>query len=200
MSNNVQLNVTAGPMQGKNFVFEELAAFTLQEGEKLIEKTIGKTEKKIVEEIVSYSHGMPVLIKAISSRYKETKNVKKAYLIELCLKNSVSHMYLDSVLNDFLYKARGEAMPKTLVKVLAFMKHARLTEIAKRLYRSAPVTKSILGRMMLVDMIVKTGNTYEFSSLAMKDWLKLMFSGFEFEEVPSDEILKQAEEVLDEQQ
>ena len=37
-------------------------------------------------------------------------------------------------------------------------------------------------------------------SPTMKDWLKLMFSGFEFEEVPSDEILKQAEEVLDEQQ
>ena len=27
MSNNVQLNVTAGPMQGKNFVFEEHGTF-----------------------------------------------------------------------------------------------------------------------------------------------------------------------------
>ena len=187
-------------LKNLNFEFEEMQYFNSEESEKLIEKTIGKVDKKISDEIFSFSHGIPVLVKSISMRYKEVNNVKKAFLIELSCRNSDSYHYLESSLNDFLYRARGEAMPKTVVKILAFSKNPRLTEISRKLYRSAPVTKSILERILLVDMIVKTDNKYSFANPVLKEWLKLYYSGFEFDEVPSDEILKHAEEVLNEQQ
>jgi hypothetical protein len=107
---------------------------------------------------------------------------------------------MDSILKDFLYRARGEAMPKTVVKVMTFMQSPRLTEISKKIYRSAPVTKSLLERMMQVDLIVKVDNKYNFSNPILKQWLKLVFLGVEFDYVPSDSQLKQIEEVLDEKQ
>ena len=74
------------------------------------------------------------------------------------------------------------------------------TEISKKIYRSAPVTKSLLERMMQVDLIVKVDNKYNFSNPILKQWLKLVFLGVEFDYVPSDRELKQIEEVLDEKQ
>ena len=90
-------------------------------------------------------------------------------------------------------------MPKTVVKILAFLREPRLTEISRRIYRSAPVTKSLLERMMQADILVKRDNKYAFSEPILKKWIKLAYSGYEFNEIPSDEILKKAEEVLNEQ-
>lgn len=91
-------------------------------------------------------------------------------------------------------------MPKTVIKVMAFMKDARLTEISRKIYRTAPVTKSLLERIMQVGMISKVENKYQFSNAILKQWLRLVHSGLEFDDIPSDEILRQAEEVLNEPQ
>ncbi len=200
VTSSAKTQLLSGLKNNGNFVIEEILGFTYEETEKLVEKTIGKIDKKIVEQIHSYSNGLPVLIRSISLRYLEVKDIKKAFLIEMTFKNSNSYLYLDSILKDFLYRARGEAMPKTVVKVMTFMQSPRLTEISKKIYRSAPVTKSLLERMMQVDLIVKVDNKYNFSNPILKQWLKLVFLGVEFDYVPSDRELKQIEEVLDEKQ
>src|SRR3989344_136311 len=183
----------------RNFAQERVYGLSQAETQELVGKIIGKADNKVADEIHAISEGIPFLVHAIANRYSETHDVKKSFLIEMTLKNSSVFLHLESMLNDYLYRARGEAMPKTVVKILAFLREPRLTEISRRIYRSAPVTKSLLERMMQADILVKRDNKYAFSEPILKKWIKLAYSGYEFNEIPSDEILKKAEEVLNEQ-
>ncbi|KHO45709.1 MAG: ATPase [archaeon GW2011_AR3] len=188
--------------KAKDFSVVEMLGLTSEETQKIAGRIIGtpQLDKKVLDDILDMTHGIPILVNALSARYKQMHDVRKAFLVEMTYRNSTTWQYLDSMLNDFFYHARGESMPKTVIKVMAFMKDARLTEISRKIYRTAPVTKSLLERIMQVGMISKVENKYQFSNAILKQWLRLVHSGLEFDDIPSDEILRQAEEVLNEPQ
>ena len=92
-------------------------------------------------------------------------------------------------------RARGQTLLKTILKVVA-NEELRLSEIAKKIYRSAPVTKSILERLMEVDVIYKKDNKFYFSDNVLRIWLKLTSQGYEFDDVPDDKILDEVAKQL----
>ena len=174
----------------KNLSREEIFSLTknfLAHDEPNLEKTS--------EEIFSLSNGHPFVASAICKKYAETKNARKAFLIELLQKNNPIYNYCSESLSYYYNRARGQTLLKTILKVVA-NEELRLSEIAKRIYRSAPVTKSILERLMEVDILCKKDNKFYFSDNVLRLWIKFVSQGYEFDEEPDDRILDEVAKEL----
>lgn len=160
----------------------------------LIESIIGNNEKAS-NEIFALSRGHPFVTIALSKRCSETKDVKKAFLIELLQKDNVIYSYCNDSLNYYYNRARGQTLLKTILRVVA-NEELRLSEIARKIYRSAPVTKSVIERLMEVDIIYKKDNKFYFSDNVLRLWLKLISHGYDFDEIPDDKTLEEAAKEL----
>jgi len=174
----------------KKFECYEIKNLERKESIELSESVIGKNDKAN-EEIFKLSGGHPLINILISNKYNELKDVKKAFLIELLRKDNSIYDYCYDSLNYYYNRARGQTLLKTILKVVA-NEELRLSDIAKKIYRSAPVTKSILERLMEVDVIYKKDNKFYFTDNVLKIWLKLTSQGYEFDDVPDDKILNEA--------
>ena len=173
----------------KNFECYEIKNLDRKETIELAESIIGKDNAS--EEIWALSQGHPLITILISKKYNEIKDVKKSFLIELLQKNNSIYNYCSDSLDYYYNRARGQTLLKIILKVIA-NEELRLSEIAKRIYRSAPVTKSIIERLMDVDVIYKKDNKFYFSDNVLRLWVKLTSMGYEFDEVPEDKILDEA--------
>ena len=181
----------------KKFECYEIKNLDVNETFSLVESLVAKNEnhKKISSEIFLLSQGHPFVTAAICKKYNETKNVQKAFLAELLTKNNSIHSHCNDSLNYYYNRARGQTLLKTILKVIA-NEELRLSDIARRIYRSAPVTKSILERLMDVDIIHKKGNKFYFSDNVLRLWVKFTSQGYEFDEIPDDKILDEAAKEL----
>ena len=174
----------------KRFECYEIKNLERKESIELSESIIGKNDKAS-EEIFKLSWGHPLINILISNKYNEVKDVKKSFLIELLQKDNSIYDYCSDSLNYYYNRARGQTLLKTILKAVA-NEELRLSDIAKRIYRSAPVTKSILERLMEVDVIYKKDNKFYFTDNVLRVWLKLTSHGYEFDDVPDDKILNEA--------
>ena len=179
----------------KNFDCYEIKNLDKNDAAELIKSIIEKAEQKTIDEIFALSNGHPFVTILISKKYNEIKNVKKAFLIELLQKNNPIYEYCSESLNYYYNRARGQTLLKTILKVVA-NEELRLSDIAKKIYRSAPVTKSILERLMEVDVIYKKDNKFHFSDNVLRLWVKLNSQGYEFDDVPDDKMLDEAAKEL----
>lgn len=174
----------------KKFECYEIKNLEKNQAFELIEGILGKVDKKVCEEIFSLSNGHPFVTALISRKYNEIKNAKKAFLIELLQKNNLLYEFCSDSLNYYYNRARGQTLLKTILKVVA-NEELRLSEIAKRIYRSAPVTKSILERLIDADIICKKDNKFYFSDNVLRLWVKLTSQGYEFDDIPDEKILEE---------
>ena len=171
----------------KNFECYEIKNLERKESIELSESIIGKNDKAN-EEIFKLSGGHPLINILISKKYNDIRDVKKSFLIELLQKDNLLYDYCNDTFNYYYNRARGQTLLKTILKVIA-NEELRLSEIARRIYRSAPVTKSILERLIEVDVIYKKDNKFYFTDNVLRLWLKLTSHGYEFDDVPDDKIL-----------
>ncbi len=166
----------------------EIKNLEKSETAELIKSIIEKAEQKTIDEIFALSNGNPLITILISKKYNEIRNAKRAFFIELLQKNNSIYNYCNESLGYYYNRARGQTLLKTILKIIA-NEELRLSEIAKKVYRSAPVTKSILERLMDVDIIYKKDNKFYFADNVLRIWLKLTSQGYEFDDVPDDKIL-----------
>jgi hypothetical protein len=180
--------------------FIDLSPFTLEETGELFEKIAGKSDERLVREVHALSAGIPVIVNNIASRFRKEKTddvnanimlVKTILLSDLATRSSNSYFYCSKLFSDSLNRARGDSLPKIILKAVSQSTPMRLTEISRRIYRSAPVTKSLLERLIEVDLLVKSGNTFDFANPVLKVWCRLMFANIEFAEVPDDATLRE---------
>lgn len=182
----------------KKFECYEIKNFDRNETFSLVESFVQDNEankEKISDEIFSLSNGHPFVTKAICERYIETKNARRVFLTELLVKNNSIYNYCNDSLNYYYNRARGQTLLKVILKVIS-NEELRLSEIAKKIYRSAPVTKSILERLMDVDIIYKKDNKFYFSDNVLRLWVKLVSAGYEFDDIPDDKILDEVAKEL----
>ncbi len=194
-SKEVQYIVTSSAIRQllalEKFECYEIKNLEKNEATDLITSIIEKPEQKIIDEIYALSKGHPFIMILTSKKYNEIKDVKKSFLIELLQKNNSIYNFCNDSLYYYYNRARGQTLLKTILKAVA-NEDLRLSEIAKKIYRSAPVTKSILERLMEVDIIYKKDNKFYFSDNVLRLWLKLISQGYEFDDVPDDKILNEA--------
>ena len=177
----------------------DLPPLTQEETKDLFEKVAGKTDERIVKEVHNISAGIPLIVKNIAKRFKEektsdiqknTKIIKYIFISDLATKDSLSYFYCSRLFTGSLNRARGESLLKTILKAISNNQPLRLTEIARLIYRSGPVTKSLLERLIEVDLIEKSGNTFDFANPVLKQWCRIFFEGIEFNEIPDEKTLE----------
>ena len=176
----------------------ELSPLSLDETKDLFEKVAGKADDRVAKEVHVLSAGIPLMVKSIASRFAREKTadvqknirlIKYVLISDLATSTSPSYFYCSKLFSGSLSRARGETLLKSILKVVSQNTPLRLTEIAKLVYRSAPVTKSLLERLIEVDLIVKNGNVFDFSNPVLKLWCRLYFGSVEFSEVPDERAL-----------
>jgi predicted transcriptional regulator len=177
----------------------QLRPFDRDETEKLFEKTAGKTTEEISKQAYELSAGFPVIISELAREYKkQIKNgakpgstlLKRIFFFHLANPQSVSYFYCSKLFTNSINRARGESLLKSILKAVSQNKPMRLTEIAKKIYRSGPVTKSLLERLIEVDLIEKQDKQFVFSNPVLKQWSRLMFNNVELDEIPDEKELK----------
>ncbi len=195
---NVTYIVTSSAIKESLSLLKKFECFEIKNLDKkeifdLVKNFFNKNEanlEKISEEIFSLTKGHPYVTLLILNSLAKDKNasIKRAFLLELLQKNNSIYNYCNDSLNYYYNRARGQTLLKTILKVVA-NEELRLSEIARRIYRSAPVTKSILERLMDVDIIYKKDNKFYFADNVLRLWLKLVSQGYEFDDIPDDKIL-----------
>ena len=172
----------------KKFERFEIKNLEKKEALELIEKTIGSKDSS--EEIFNLSNGHPLVTLIISKKFIETKDARRAFFIELLQKNNPLYHHCEDSFNYYYNRARGQTLLKSILKIVA-NEELRLSEIARKVYRSAPVAKSILERLMDVDVIHKKDSKFYFSDPVLKLWVKLASKGYEFDEI-DEKLLEEA--------
>ncbi|MFH1064168.1 MAG: hypothetical protein V1729_03750 [Candidatus Woesearchaeota archaeon] len=176
----------------------ELGPLSEEETRQLLEKIAGKVDERVSKEVYALSAGIPAAINTIASRLKEEKKADTQanialirYILHsgLADRSSASYSYCSNLFTDSLNRARGESLLKAILKVVSQNEPLRLTEIARRIYRSGPVTKSLIERLIEVDLLEKQDNTFRFSNPVLKVWCRLMFNGVEFDSTPDEKSL-----------
>jgi hypothetical protein len=178
----------------------EVAPLTVDETRELFTRIAGKADDRIIKEVHAQSAGIPVVISSIASRFKEEKTadvqknislIRYILVSELATKSSLPYFYCKKLFTESLNRARGESLLRNIVKVMASNTPLRLTEIAHRIYRSGPVTKSLLERLIEVDLVVKHDKVFDFANPVLKEWCRLMFGNTEFNETPDEDTLRE---------
>ncbi len=129
------------------------------------------TGEKEVDRIYALSNGIPMFTLAICNKYKELKSVDKAYIHEVLNEQGIIYNALRFSLHENLSRARGQTLLFNILKVLAQNKPLRLTEIASKIYRSGPVTKSLVDRLLEVDLISKNDKYFSISEEVMQFYI-----------------------------
>lgn len=160
---------------------KELLPFTEKETDELA-KAYGINDKKLHQ----LTEGIPFLVEEVCKRYQETKNLEKAFIKELLDRKSASYNLLKQQYSDSLNRARGATLLKNILKVLSRNPPMRLTHIAKKIYRSSPVTKSLLERLMEVDLVKKDEKLFTFISPVLRLWCKMYFLNITEEEAKDE--------------
>ena len=158
----------------KNFEIVEIKNFDKKQT-KALANNFGI--KKDINEIYKLTYGHPYLIRCLCERLKRVRDVKKAFSIELLHENI--YRYYEDVYNYHLNRARGKTLLKSILKVLASLHEASLTEISKKIYRSAPVTKALLERLIEVDLISKKDKKFCFNDPILELWINSVFNKLE---------------------
>jgi len=141
----------------------------------LIKQIVKGADAKLTKQIFELSHGEPWLIENLCKQYLITKDITKAYVSELLYSKSTTSLFIKNYYHATLSKARGETLIKLIMDVLAdFSKEKpRLSEIARQVYRSAPVTKALLERLIASGLVEKKDNYFLITSRVLADWLRL---------------------------
>ncbi len=177
-----------------DFNFIELSYFSSEETKKFLARH-DITDEKTVERIYTLSGGNPYVLATIAQASSKTA-LEKHLLEHFVSKNSALYHYGELAYREALAKTSGQTLIKILLKVIAHEEGLRLSEIAKRIYRSAPVTKALLERLIASDILCKKNNRYYFNDQTLRHWLKLTNLGYSFEHQPTEQDLDEVRQLL----
>lgn len=175
----------------RNFQFLEIQNFDKNEVLEMVRKATDKPDSKLAERILELSRGIPIAANEILKNLNEKNDAKTSFFSQLLCKNSTLYNYCLDSLNYHLKRTRGQVLSKIILKVIASEKELRLSEIARKIYRSAPVTKSLLERLISADIIYRKDNRFYFHDPILKLWLKLTTMGYEFDEEINEQQMKE---------
>ncbi len=152
-----------------------LEAFSRQEASLLVRKLIPHIDSKPEADIYLRSKGLPWLVSSLAHAFASApeKKVDAIFLRELLCTRSPTCLFLQNSYEAALARARGETLLRTVMNVLAGHDALRLSEVARLIYRSAPVTKVILERLAAVGLVVRKEKRFAVANGIIATWLRL---------------------------
>ena len=193
---NVRFILTGLPLLEKSFsassfMVERIGLLDKEDIRRIAERILGKVSNDVVQDIFTLSQGYPFFAAAIALRYKETKDVKKAFLWEVTSKEGLVFNACKFELYTALGNARSQTLMKTILKVISREKTIRLSELSRKIYRSAPVTQSLLLRLLEAHLVSKKDTRFFFTNPILHFWARNYFWGSTFSGRPPESSFKQ---------
>jgi len=132
---------------------------------------------------------------AMARRLQETlitaTLVRQAFFLEVLSPQGVLYNYCRYLYDISLERAKGYAALKTILQVLAVEGEMHLSEIARRVRRSASATRENLKRLMEVDVITQAGRDFVYTDPVLRCWVARTSAGIELEPFPHRQDLEQ---------
>lgn len=189
-----------------HFRAELLPPFTREDSYLLIEKHLGAGMGPVSEglklTIYRWTYGHPFYIGALCERLIElvrlqgapltAATVEQAFVLETLWQNGRIANLCRFTLEKSLERARGESLLQLILQILAAEEAGlTLTALARRLKRPTGQTRTLLRRLMEVDLVTQQGTLYDFRDPVMKLWAAYYYQGLELPAVPRQQILDQ---------
>jgi len=189
-----------------HFRAEMLPPFTREDSYVLIEKHLGDAVGSVPEglklTIYRWTYGHPFYIGALCERLVElvrlqgapltAATVEQAFVLETLWQNGRIANLCRFTLEKSLERARGQSLLQLILQILAAQEGGlTLTALARRLKRPTGQTRTLLRRLMEVDLIAQQGALYDFRDPVMKLWAAYYYQGLELPAVPRQHILDQ---------
>ncbi len=176
------------PLPVKGFATTPLSSFSLDE----LKKVLHAVDDSTLTQIHSYVKGIPSLAQSLAESYDGKRSIKRHYIHQLLQKNTPLNRYATEQLNGLLNQARGATLLEAVLRILSEHGALTLSDLSRRLYRAAPVTKSILLRLLEVGLIQQDGRLFSFRSSILRDYVLLSVLGLTNQEITTT-LLNQAE-------
>ncbi|MBU4320802.1 MAG: restriction endonuclease, partial [Nitrospinae bacterium] len=87
-------------------------------------------------------------------------------------------------------RVRGEALLKTIIRVLAKEDGRKISEISRAIKRKEGTTRNMLERLCDIDLIVKEAKLYYFRDPVLRYWIMNVYEGVEFDALPGKKVLE----------
>ncbi len=117
--------------------------------------------------------------------------VRQAFFLEVLSPQGVLYNYCRYLYEISLERAKGYAALKTILQLLAVEGEMHLSEIARRVRRSASATRENLKRLMEVDVITQAGRDFVYTDPVLRCWVARTSAGIELEPFPHRRDLEQ---------
>lgn len=166
---------------GKYFTIEEVGYVSKDEINELIEKTGQKADINLVFKLAKghLLYSSCILGGDIEKRFVQEALVKKGVIYNAC----------KEIFYQSLNKARGQTLLMIILKVLAKEDGLRLSEVSRKIHRSSPITKNLLTRLMVVDLVKIEDKKFSFSDPILRYWVRNVFNELEFDDEIDEKVL-----------
>lgn len=187
-----------------HFRAETLPPFTREDSYTLIEKHLreafGLIPEGIKLTIHRWTYGHPFYIGAICERLIEmarlqgasltAESIEQAFVLETLWQNGRIANLCRFTLEKSLEQARGQSLLQLILQILAAEDGGlTLSRLARQLKRSTGQTRTLLRRLMEVDLITQQDALYDFRDPVMKLWSAYYYQGLELPAVPRQQVL-----------
>ena len=152
------------------------------EVETLVKRLAPRAEKKDCQEIMRLSRGHPHVARILAAKLSQGIAPSRAFADEILSRDGALFRYGEDAFAYYYSRARGQTLIKLLLRTVA-QEELRLSDLARKIYRSAPVTKSLLERLITVDAIEKRGKVFMVCDPLLGIWLKSVSEGKDVDDI-----------------
>jgi predicted transcriptional regulator len=173
----------------------EVARFPLDATQALAERILGATPAPgVSRRLHEVTGGHPFYIHAVAVRLERLatspqdatpEDVSRAFILETLSRAGQIYNYCRYLYDVSLGRARGYDILKAILQVLAAEDGLTLTEIARRIHKAAPTTRSYLRALQEVDLVIEQDGEYFYRDPVLHYWVAAMTRGIEVDPLAS---------------
>jgi DNA-binding IclR family transcriptional regulator len=177
----------------------EVARFSLDASQVLVERVLGATPSPGVgRRIHELTGGHPFYIYATTLRLVglaqalqaiTPQDAERAFILEALSRNGQIYNYCRYLYDISLSRARGYGILKAILQTLAKEEGLALSDLARRIRKTAPTARSYLRALQEVDLVVEQGGGYFYRDPVLRYWVAAMTRGVEADPTASHAVL-----------
>ena len=167
----------------------EVTRFSLDATAELAERILDGTPAPGVDRrLQQLSGGHPFYIHAITARLAdqdrsahelEPEDVSQAFVTAALSRSGQIYNYCRYLFDVSLRQARGYGILKAILQALAEEDELTLSDVARRIRKSAPATRGYLRALQEVDLVIESDGTYRYRDPVLRYWASYVTKGIE---------------------
>lgn len=177
----------------------EVAHFSLDATEELVERILdGVPVPGVGRRLHQLSGGHPFYIQAIATHLADQdrllhelqpEDVSQAFVLATLSRTGQIYNYCRYLFDVSLRRARGYGILKAILHVLAEEDELTLSELARRIRKSAPATRGYLRALQEVDLVVESEGAYSYRDPVLRYWAAYATKGIEVDPIATGSAL-----------